>query len=59
VHDGTLALVDGRGYLRGLYDGTNPQETTRLLEDLQLLLAETPGEPPRRVAATASKPRTP
>jgi protein SCO1/2 len=45
VHDGTLALVDGGGYLRGLYDGLNPQQTTLLLRDLQQLLAETPGSP--------------
>lgn len=59
VHDGTLALVDGHGYLRGLYDGLNPQETTRLLKDLPQLLTETSGEAPRRVAATALNPRTP
>jgi protein SCO1/2 len=59
VHDGTLALVDGGGYLRGLYDGMNPEETTRLLRDLRQLLTETPSALPPRVVAAALTPITP
>ncbi|QKG52230.1 SCO family protein [Hymenobacter sp. BRD67] len=40
AHAGTFALVDDQGHVRGLYDGLNPQETTKLLEELPVLLAE-------------------
>jgi protein SCO1/2 len=59
VHDGTLAIIDGHGYLRGLYDGLNPQQTAGLLQDLQKLLEETSGKPPHPGAATAIKPPLP
>lgn len=40
VHSGAFVLVDAQRHIRGIYDGTNPQETERLLRDLPLLLAE-------------------
>lgn len=40
AHNGTLALIDDRGYIRGAYDGMNAAEVTRLKKDLPLLLAE-------------------
>ena len=40
AHNGTLALIDDRGYIRGAYDGTNAQEVARLKTELPLLLAE-------------------
>ncbi len=40
VHSGSFVLVDAQRHIRGIYDGTNPQETERLLRDLPLLLAE-------------------
>jgi protein SCO1/2 len=41
VHSGSFVLVDAQRHIRGIYDGTNPQETERLLRELPLLLAET------------------
>ena len=41
VHSGAFVLVDAQRHIRGIYDGTNPQETERLLRELPLLLAET------------------
>jgi protein SCO1/2 len=40
AHNGTFALVDGQGYVRGLYDSLDPKEVARLQEELPLLLAE-------------------
>jgi len=40
AHNGTLALVDDRGFIRGAYDGTNAEEVARLKTELPLLLAE-------------------
>ena len=40
VHSGALILSDRQNRVRGLYDGTNPQEVDRLMEDLGRLLAE-------------------
>ena len=40
AHNGTLALIDDRGYIRGAYDGMNAQEVARLKAELPLLLAE-------------------
>jgi protein SCO1/2 len=45
VHSGAFVLVDAERHIRGIYDGTNPQETERLLRDLPLLLAELPPAP--------------
>jgi len=40
AHNGTFALVDGQGRVRGLYDSLDPKEVARLQEDLPVLLAE-------------------
>ena len=40
AHNGTFALVDDQGHIRGLYDSLNPQEVTRLLAEVPVLLAE-------------------
>jgi hypothetical protein len=32
-------LADGRGTLRGVYDGTQPFEIDHLIDDVRLLLA--------------------
>ena len=40
VHSGAFVLVDPQRHIRGIYDGTNAQETDRLLRELPLLLAE-------------------
>jgi protein SCO1/2 len=38
IHGGGLLLVDPIGQIRGVYDGTNPQETQRLIADVSKLL---------------------
>jgi protein SCO1/2 len=40
VHGGGLLLVDKNRYIRGVYDGTNPEETKRLIRDIKVLLSE-------------------
>ena len=40
AHNGTFALVDDQGHVRGLYDSLNPTQVTALLADLPVLLAE-------------------
>ncbi|ALW85852.1 electron transporter SenC [Hymenobacter sedentarius] len=40
AHNGTFALVDDQGHIRGLYDSLNPKEVDRLLAELPTLLAE-------------------
>ena len=40
AHNGTFALVDDRGHIRGLYDSLNAQEVARLFVELPILLAE-------------------
>jgi len=40
VHGGGLLLIDKNRYIRGVYDGTNPDETKRLINDIKLLLKE-------------------
>lgn len=40
VHGGGLVLVDNHGYIRGVYDGTNSEETKRLIADIEILLKE-------------------
>lgn len=39
-HSGAFLLVDGQRRLRGHYDGTNPQDVDKLLQDIDLLLTE-------------------
>ena len=40
AHNGTFALVDDQGHVRGLYDSLNPTQVQALFEDLPVLLAE-------------------
>ncbi len=40
VHSGGLLLIDKQKQLRGIYDGTNPVETERLIAEIDLLLKE-------------------
>ena len=40
AHNGTFALVDDQGHIRGLYDSLNPTEVARLLTELPILLSE-------------------
>lgn len=40
IHSGGLLLVDTHKHIRGVYDGTNPKETERLITDLGILLNE-------------------
>ncbi|MBS7786200.1 SCO family protein [Flavobacterium sp. CYK-55] len=40
VHGGGLLLIDQNRHIRGVYDGTNPQETNRLIKDIKVLLNE-------------------
>ena len=43
AHNGTFALVDDQGRIRGLYDSLNPKEVARLLAELPVLLTEIDG----------------
>lgn len=40
THSGVFLLVDTDKHIRGAYDGTNPDEVDRLIEEMKLLLAE-------------------
>jgi protein SCO1/2 len=40
VHSGGFLLVDKNKHIRGVYDGTNPKETNRLIRDIKILLKE-------------------
>ncbi|MDE3248060.1 MAG: SCO family protein [Bacteroidota bacterium] len=40
THSGGLLLIDRKGHIRGVYDGTNAKETTRLKSDIDILLKE-------------------
>jgi protein SCO1 len=40
THSGGLLLVDKYRHIRGVYDGTKPEETQRLINDIQTLLKE-------------------
>ena len=40
AHNGTFALVDDQGHIRGLYDSLNAKEVARLFVELPVLLAE-------------------
>lgn len=41
VHDGYFILIDKQKRIRGSYLGTNPEEVTKLIEDIKVLKAET------------------
>jgi protein SCO1/2 len=51
AHNGTLALVDDQGHIRGLYDSLNEKEVARLMAELPLLLAEIDSRQPKQVAS--------
>ncbi len=40
AHSGAFLLVDRNKQVRGIYDGTNPDEVSDLMEDLEFLLHE-------------------
>lgn len=44
VHSGGFLLVDKDRHVRGVYDGTNPKETARLIGDVKKLLEESPAK---------------
>ncbi|RTQ51763.1 SCO family protein [Hymenobacter gummosus] len=45
LHSGAFALVDPQRHIRGVYDGTVPDQVDKLLADLPRLLAELPEAP--------------
>jgi protein SCO1/2 len=40
AHSGAFTLIDSQRRIRGVYDGMNPDEVNRLIEDLPVLLKE-------------------
>jgi protein SCO1 len=40
VHSGGIYLVDKKRHIRGVYDGTEPKETQRLIKDIEILKLE-------------------
>lgn len=40
IHTENFALVDGEGKIRGYYDGTNPDDTEKAIDDINQLLKE-------------------
>ncbi len=40
THSGGLLLIDKNKHIRGVYDGTDPHETERLIKDIEILLKE-------------------
>jgi len=40
VHSGLFTLIDRKGHMRGVYDGTSDEEVTKLIKDLNILLSE-------------------
>jgi len=40
VHGGSFLLVDENRHVRGIYDGTNPADTKKLIADINILLQE-------------------
>lgn len=40
VHSGAFILVDRYKHVRGIYDGTRPEEVDHLIEDLEIVLKE-------------------
>ena len=40
IHTNNFVLVDKKKRIRGYYDGTNPEEITELIQDIDLLLNE-------------------
>ncbi|MFI5139468.1 MAG: SCO family protein [Sphingobacteriales bacterium] len=40
IHDGFFILIDKQKRIRGTYDGTKPEEVSKLIEDIKTLKAE-------------------
>jgi protein SCO1/2 len=40
IHSGKFLLIDKQGRIRGAYDGTNPEDVDKLIDDIALLLNE-------------------
>ena len=40
IHSGAFILVDKLLRVRGIYDGTKPEEVDRLQDDIEILLKE-------------------
>ncbi|MBZ4190544.1 SCO family protein [Niabella beijingensis] len=40
IHSGGLLLIDKNRYIRGVYDGSDPEETKQLIADIKTLLKE-------------------
>jgi protein SCO1/2 len=40
IHSGALVLIDHHKNIRGIYDGTRPEEVDQLIKDIPLLLGE-------------------
>jgi protein SCO1/2 len=40
IHDGFFILIDKKKRVRGTYDGTDPKEVTKLIEDIKVLKTE-------------------
>jgi protein SCO1 len=41
IHDGYFILVDKQKHIRGTYDGTKPEEVSKLIDDIKILKQET------------------
>lgn len=41
IHSGAFVLIDKNKHIRGMYDGTSPQEVGELIDDMKVLLKET------------------
>lgn len=46
VHSGAFILVDTNRHVRGIYDGTDPEQVDQLIKDIPILLAEQPHTTP-------------
>ena len=40
IHDGFFILIDKKKRVRGTYDGTDPKEVSKLIEDMKVLKTE-------------------
>lgn len=40
IHSGALVLIDHQKHIRGMYDGTKPEEVDLLIKDIPILLSE-------------------
>ena len=43
IHDGYFILIDKQKHIRGTYDGTKPEEVSKLIDDIKILKQETGG----------------